>query len=168
MLIIPLGWRPRTEDHWDLPQTDMAQKWLLFSVIPVQSDTWRPASQQPAISLKSCARSEQLWEQAKVWSNDKNDKCVCLPTWAPVAISWAASFMTPSVWKAKTHNSLSHTVGYRNIEMYVISKMLVKYCTDQRLKFKPRYKMNLSETMLYTQQNCVRYWSVRHCGEAEK
>src|SRR4029434_4362085 len=32
-------------------------------------------------------------------------------TWAPVAISSAASFITPNVWKANTQSSLSHTVG---------------------------------------------------------
>jgi hypothetical protein len=32
-------------------------------------------------------------------------------TWAPVAISSAASFITPRVWKANTHSSRSHTVG---------------------------------------------------------
>lgn len=32
-------------------------------------------------------------------------------TWAPVAISSAASFITPNVWKANTQSSRSQTVG---------------------------------------------------------
>ena len=34
-------------------------------------------------------------------------------TSAPVAISSAASDMTPSVWKAKTQSSLAQTAGYK-------------------------------------------------------
>lgn len=38
------------------------------------------------------------------------------PTCAPVAISSAASFITPNVWKANTQSSRSQTVGYTKKE----------------------------------------------------
>ena len=39
--------------------------------------------------------------------------CMLVLTLASVATDSAASAITPSVWKANTHNSLVHTHGYR-------------------------------------------------------
>lgn len=50
----------------------------------------------------------------------KRQKTLDNPTCAPVAISSAASFITPNVWKANTQSSRSQTVGYTKKERKLI------------------------------------------------